>query len=209
MQESQLISTIELHDGARHSVGKNELPIKRRSLWIQSSNTGRSRRNSHMDTSAVVHGFLSPQQLENALTCMDLVIIPTEVPWKPGMTRDDFFNTNAGIVKTLCEGIVKCCPGAIVNLISNCVNSTVTIAAEKFWGLILKKLTVQSDNFNPPLSGNTTMLFTPEEIKYLTARIQNGGIEVVETKARSGSAQDQCNITFKNPDVAVFLGSSF
>ncbi|CAH1413411.1 unnamed protein product [Lactuca virosa] len=31
---------------------------------------------SHMDTSAVVRGFLGPQQLENALTGMDLVIIP-------------------------------------------------------------------------------------------------------------------------------------
>lgn len=48
------------------------------------------------------------------------------------MTRDDLFNINAGIVKTLCEGIAKCCPNAIVNLISNPVNSTVAIAAEVF-----------------------------------------------------------------------------
>ena len=63
---------------------------------------------------------------------MDLVIIPAGVPRKPGMTRDDLFNINAGIVKTLCEGIAKCCPNAIVNLISNPVNSTVPIAAEVF-----------------------------------------------------------------------------
>jgi len=44
---------------------------------------------SHMDTSAVVRGFLGPQQLENALVGMDLVIIPAGVPRKPGMTRDD------------------------------------------------------------------------------------------------------------------------
>ena len=48
------------------------------------------------------------------------------------MTRDDLFKINAGIVKTLCEGIAKCCPNAIVNLISNPVNSTVAIAAEVF-----------------------------------------------------------------------------
>ncbi|KDO78774.1 hypothetical protein CISIN_1g018265mg [Citrus sinensis] len=63
---------------------------------------------------------------------MDIVIIPAGVPRKPGMTRDDLFNINAGIVKTLCEGIAKCCPKAIVNLISNPVNSTVPIAAEVF-----------------------------------------------------------------------------
>jgi malate/lactate dehydrogenase len=71
-------------------------------------------------------------QLEDALTGMDLVIIPAGVPRKPGMTRDDLFNINAGIVRTLCEGIAKCCPKAIVNLISNPVNSTVPIAAEVF-----------------------------------------------------------------------------
>lgn len=63
---------------------------------------------------------------------MDLVIIPAGVPRKPGMTRDDLFNINAGIVRTLCEGITRCCPNAIVNVISNPVNSTVPIAAEVF-----------------------------------------------------------------------------
>ncbi|XP_068657101.1 malate dehydrogenase, glyoxysomal-like [Aristolochia californica] len=46
--------------------------------------------------------------------------------------RDDLFKINAGIVRTLCEGIVKSCRHAIVNLISNSVNSTVPIAAEVF-----------------------------------------------------------------------------
>ncbi|KAJ7968364.1 malate dehydrogenase [Quillaja saponaria] len=87
---------------------------------------------SHMDTGAVVRGFLGPSQLESALTGIDLVIIPAGVPRKPGMTRDDLFNINAGIVKTLSEGIAKCCPNAIVNLISNPVNSTVAVAAEVF-----------------------------------------------------------------------------
>lgn len=79
-----------------------------------------------------VCGFLGQQQLESALNGMDLVVIPAGVPRKPGMTRDDLFNINAGIVRTLCEGIAKCCPHAIVNLISNPVNSTIPIAAEVF-----------------------------------------------------------------------------
>ncbi|KAH7293055.1 hypothetical protein KP509_28G009700 [Ceratopteris richardii] len=63
---------------------------------------------------------------------MELVIIPAGVPRKPGMTRDDLFNINAGIVRTLCEGVAKCCPKAVVHVISNPVNSTVPIAAEVF-----------------------------------------------------------------------------
>merc|ERR1711937_274908 len=47
-------------------------------------------------------------------------------------TRDDLFNTNAGIVKTLAEGVAKYCPNAIVNIISKPVNPTVPIAAEVF-----------------------------------------------------------------------------
>lgn len=57
---------------------------------------------------------MGPQQLEDSLTGMELVIIPAGVPRKPGMTGDDLFNINAGIVKTLCEGLAKCSPKAIV-----------------------------------------------------------------------------------------------
>ena len=41
---------------------------------------------------------------------------------------------HAGIVKTLAEGCARYCPKAIINIISNPVNSTVPIAAE-----VLKK----------------------------------------------------------------------
>ena len=46
------------------------------------------------------------------------------------MTRDDLFNINAGIVKTLVDGVAKYCPSAWLAIISNPVNSTVPIAAE-------------------------------------------------------------------------------
>lgn len=72
--------------------------------------------------------------LASALAGADVVIIPAGVPRKPGMTRDDLFNTNAGIVKTLMQGVAEHCPKAIVGVISNPVNSTVPIAAE-----VLKK----------------------------------------------------------------------
>ncbi|CAH2353491.1 malate dehydrogenase, cytoplasmic [[Candida] railenensis] len=68
--------------------------------------------------------------LASALKGSDLVIIPAGVPRKPGMTRDDLFNINAGIVKGLAEGIAENCPKAFVLIISNPVNSTVPIVAE-------------------------------------------------------------------------------
>jgi malate dehydrogenase len=75
-------------------------------------------------------GFFGDDQLASALTGCDLVIIPAGVPRKPGMTRDDLFKINAGIVKGLMTAVGKHCPGAWVNMISNPVNSTVPIAAE-------------------------------------------------------------------------------
>lgn len=87
--------------------------------------------------------------LERTLTGCDVVIIPAGVPRKPGMTRDDLFNTNASIVKTLVEGCGKYCPDAVLAIISNPVNSTVPIAAE-----VLKKMGV----YNPKkLCGVTTL----------------------------------------------------
>ena len=43
-----------------------------------------------------------------------VVVIPAGVPRKPGMTRDDLFNTNASIVKTLVEGCAQFCPDAMI-----------------------------------------------------------------------------------------------
>ncbi|XP_056167198.1 malate dehydrogenase, mitochondrial isoform X2 [Syzygium oleosum] len=87
---------------------------------------------SHVNTRSEVAGYMGEEQLGQALEGSDVVIIPAGVPRKPGMTRDDLFNINAGIVKSLCTAIAKYCPHAIVNMISNPVNSTVPIAAEVF-----------------------------------------------------------------------------
>ncbi|RCV16432.1 hypothetical protein SEVIR_3G139600v4 [Setaria viridis] len=87
---------------------------------------------SHINSPAFVKGFMGDDQLGEALEGSDVVIIPAGVPRKPGMTRDDLFNINAGIVKALCTAIAKHCPNALVNMISNPVNSTVPIAAEVF-----------------------------------------------------------------------------
>jgi malate dehydrogenase len=54
---------------------------------------------------------MGEEQLAAALKDADLVIIPAGVPRKPGMTRDDLFKINAGIVKGLVTAIAKNCPG--------------------------------------------------------------------------------------------------
>ena len=59
---------------------------------------------------------------------------------KPGMTRDDLFNTTASIVKGLAEVCAKACPNAMYLIISNPVNSTVPIFTE-----VLKKLNLRQE----------------------------------------------------------------
>ncbi|KAG2492498.1 hypothetical protein HYH03_009163 [Edaphochlamys debaryana] len=104
---------------------------------------------SHMSTGARVTGHLGPAQLPAALKGAHLVVIPAGVPRKPGMTRDDLFNINAGIVAGLTAAIAEHCPQAWVAIISNPVNSTVPIAAE-----VLKRAGV----FSPArLFGVTTL----------------------------------------------------
>ncbi|KAJ7938326.1 NAD-malate dehydrogenase [Mycena leptocephala] len=88
---------------------------------------------SHIDTPAVVTGALPPDDgLKKTLAGAQVVVIPAGVPRKPGVTRDDLFKINAGIVKDLATGIATVCPKAFVLVISNPVNSTVPIVAEVF-----------------------------------------------------------------------------
>lgn len=85
---------------------------------------------SHIDTHGEVKGFLGDDQIKDALSGCDVVVIPAGVPRKPGMTRDDLFNTNASIVQKLIRSCAQHCPEALLAIISNPVNATVPIAAE-------------------------------------------------------------------------------
>jgi malate dehydrogenase len=84
---------------------------------------------SHISSQSTCLGYVG-DALEESLKGCEVVVIPAGVPRKPGMTRDDLFNINAGIVKTLIAGVAKSCPDACICIISNPVNSTVPIAAE-------------------------------------------------------------------------------
>ena len=49
----------------------------------------------------------------------DLVIITAGIARKPGMSRDDLLNTNAGIVKQVAEQVKRTSPNAILIVVSN------------------------------------------------------------------------------------------
>ncbi|KAI0180432.1 malate dehydrogenase [Hypoxylon sp. FL1284] len=105
---------------------------------------------SHISSTAKVTGYLPKDEGGKlAFKDADIIVIPAGIPRKPGMTRDDLFNINAGIVKSLIEIAADVAPNAYILVISNPVNSTVPIAAE-----VLKAKGV----FNPQkLFGVTTL----------------------------------------------------
>jgi malate dehydrogenase len=49
----------------------------------------------------------------------DVVVITSGLPRKPGMSRDDLISTNAAIVKSVTENIIKYSPKAIIIIVSN------------------------------------------------------------------------------------------
>ncbi len=60
----------------------------------------------------------------------DVVVITAGIARKPGMSRDDLLNTNAGIVKSVSEQIRKSSPDAIVIVVSNPLDVMAWVAKE-------------------------------------------------------------------------------
>ena len=103
---------------------------------------------SHMDTPAKVKAFAG-DDMAGALKDADVIVVPAGVPRKPGMSRDDLFSINAGIVANIAKVAAQVAPKAALLIISNPVNSTVPICAE-----VLKKAGVYNKN---KLFGVTTL----------------------------------------------------
>ncbi|SES66674.1 malate dehydrogenase [Thalassotalea agarivorans] len=125
---------------------------------------------SHIPTAVDVKGF-GADDLGAALKDADIVIIPAGMPRKPGMDRADLFNVNAGIVRTLAEGIVANCPNAMVGVITNPVNGTVPIVAEVF-----KKAGIYNEGRR--IFGVTTL----DVIRAETFVAENQGFNVADVK---------------------------
>lgn len=86
----------------------------------------------------------------------DVVVITSGLPRKPGMTREELIGTNAGIVKNVCENILKHSPDAIIIVISNPMD-TMTYLALTATGLPKNRIigmggTLDSSRFKYQLS---------------------------------------------------------
>jgi malate dehydrogenase len=86
----------------------------------------------------------------------DVVVITSGLPRKPGMTREELIGTNAGIVKTVTDNILKYSPDAILIIISNPMD-TMTYLTLKESGLPRERIigmggTLDSSRFKYQLS---------------------------------------------------------
>ncbi len=64
----------------------------------------------------------------------DVAVITSGIPRKPGMTREELISTNAGIVKTVAESLIKESPEVIIIVVSNPMD-TMTYLTHKATGL--------------------------------------------------------------------------
>lgn len=103
--------------------------ITKLSLYDVQDSSGLGKDLSHINTSSKVESFDS-NELTNALTGSQIVVIPAGMARKEGMTRDDLFKVNATIMQNLISAVSKTCPNARILIISNPVNCLVPVAVE-------------------------------------------------------------------------------
>lgn len=72
----------------------------------------------------------------------DVVVITSGLPRKPGMSRDDLINTNANIVKSVTENVMKYSPDAVIIVVSNpldvmtyCAYLTAKVDSKRVFGM--------------------------------------------------------------------------
>src|SRR5262245_46755287 len=63
-----------------------------------------------------------------AIKDSDVVVITAGLPRKPGMSRDDLVQVNAGIVRSVSENVKKYAPNAVVIVVSNPLDGMVYAA---------------------------------------------------------------------------------
>ena len=72
----------------------------------------------------------------------EVVVITSGLPRKPGMSRDDLIATNAGIVRSVTENIIKYSPDTIIIVVSNpldvmtyCAYLTANVDSKRVFGM--------------------------------------------------------------------------
>jgi malate dehydrogenase len=152
----------------------------------------------------------------------DVVVITSGLPRKPGMSRDDLIATNAGIVKTVTESIVKYSPNAIIIIVSNpldvmtyCAYLHAKIDSKKVFGMagvldtaryrafLAEELNVSPKDIQAVLMGGhgDTMVPLP---RYTTV----GGIPVTELIEESKLHEIIERAKFGGGEMVKLLGTS-
>ncbi|KNE63978.1 malate dehydrogenase, NAD-dependent, partial [Allomyces macrogynus ATCC 38327] len=144
---------------------------------------------SHINTPVKVTGHKGNDQLDAALEGCDVVVIPAGVPRKRGMTRDDLFNINAGIVLKKAGVYNEKHLFGVTTL--DVVRASTFVGQTKDVDPTGVHVHVVGGHSGPtivPLLSQTGIEFTQEQREALTNRIQYGGDEVVKAKDGTGSA---------------------
>lgn len=152
----------------------------------------------------------------------DVVVITSGLPRKPGMSRDDLIATNAGIVKTVTENVVKYSPNAIIIIVSNpldvmtyCAYLSAKTDSSKVFGMagvldtaryrafLATELNVSPKDIQAVLMGGhgDTMVPLP---RYTTV----GGIPVTELIAESKLNEIIERTKFGGGEIVKLLGTS-
>jgi len=94
---------------------------------------------SHLEFPCKVKAYSLPAQARPVkdlpAACLEgcsLVLVTAGVPRKPGQSRKDLLQVNAGIAKMVVEACAKRCPEAVIGLIVNPVNSVVPAMARLY-----------------------------------------------------------------------------
>ena len=126
------LSTISVVDPVCHSFFPNQLHSRFGADALSNGTaltsyllaTGVAADLSHINTNSTVTGYQPDAAgLRDCLKGSEIILIPAGVPRKPGMTRDDLFNTNASIVRDLAKAAAEAAPKAHVLVIANPVRA--------------------------------------------------------------------------------------
>jgi malate dehydrogenase len=152
----------------------------------------------------------------------DVVVITSGLPRKPGMSRDDLIATNAGIVKTVTENVVKHSPNAVIIIVSNpldvmtyCAYLNAKVAPNKVFGMagildtaryrafLAEELNVSPKDIQAVLMGGhgDTMVPLP---RYTTV----GGIPVTELIGEEKLNEIIERTKFGGGEIVKLLGTS-
>jgi malate dehydrogenase len=111
----------------------------------------------------------------------DVVVVTSGIPRKPGMSREDLLNTNAGIVRDVVGHAVKHSPNAVLIIFSNPMDVMCHVALQASATMV--PLTSNAMVGGVPL----TKILPQDQVDALAQRARNGGAEIVAL-LKTGSA---------------------